>query len=362
MQTMTGERAARAVWSHLVEPGDPVGHLDGSAQEALELLRSGGLEGDLATHAARWKLRLEGLDEDVLAGRFDRDLRFLIPDDEDWPKSLADLGTLQPIGLWMRGEASILSWPSVSIVGARAATSYGQSAASEMAGDLAATHVLVSGGAYGIDAAVHRATLARHGRTVVVLAGGIDRVYPAAHRELVEAIVVSGGAVVSEMPPGATPARHRFLSRNRLIAALGQATVVVEAGVRSGALSTARHAAEIGRDVAAVPGPITSAASAGTNQLLRDFGICVTGAQDVRELLGAIGPDTLPRVAETVYDRLGERDRRVWNALTPRVVGSLTGIAREAGLSAHEAATSLSFLQSIGLARSIADRWIRVAV
>lgn len=353
---LEGQRAARAIWSYLVEPGDPPPPLD-DAERALEDLRT---RPDTTTQAARWRTRLDGLSQDILSGNFPTDAGFVMPGDEHWPVALDDLGEIRPIGLWVKGSPEVLTRPAISVVGARAATSYGVEVAGSLGRDLSTSHVLVSGGAYGIDAAVHRAVLAGLGRTIVVLAGGVDRAYPAAHRELFEAVTISGGAVISEQPPGATPARHRFLSRNRIIAALGQVTVVVEAGIRSGALATARRAAELGRDVGAVPGPVTSALSAGTNQLLRDYGICVTGADDVRELLGAIGPDALPIVPESNYDRLREREKRVWNALAPAVVATLPAVAREAGLSASETVSSLEFLKSIGLARSIAGRWIRV--
>ncbi|WP_054952089.1 DNA-processing protein DprA [Flaviflexus massiliensis] len=356
--TLTGKKAALGVWTHLIEPGDPPPERVRQAPiKALKELVTGTLVDD---RAERWRTRYEGLSPDILSGTFPINGHFLVPGDAHWPLAMGDLGDVRPLGLWVLGNTEVLTLPAVSIVGARAATNYGTSVATDLGRDLASTHVLVSGGAYGIDAAVHRAALAHHGRTIVVLAGGADRVYPAAHRELFDAVLISGGAIVSEQPPGAAPARHRFLSRNRIIAALGQTTIVIEAGYRSGALSTARWAAEIGRDVGAVPGPVTSALSQGTNQLLRDYGVCITRANDIRELLGGIVPDSFPVVSETAYDRLSERDKRVWNALAPSRVSSTPAVAQEAGLSAREAMTALEFLKTMGLARSIAGRWIRV--
>lgn len=360
MMKLIHERRARAIWSHLAEPGDPTSALlKIGPEQALDDLEKGRLGAVDSVYVERWQTRLDGLDKSVLDGTFDHD--YLIPGDQHWPAALDDLGELTPLGLWVRGDASVLSLPAISIVGARAATSYGVETASRLAGALSASHVIVSGGAYGIDAAAHRAVLAARGRTIIVAAGGIDRIYPAAHRDLVESLIVSGGALISEQPPGASPARHRFLSRNRIIAALGAVTVVVEAAHRSGALSTARRAAELGRDVGAVPGPVTSLASGGTNQLLRDYGICVTSAEDVLELLGSIEPDRLVSSQESPYDRLPEREKRVWNALAPQSVHSLPGLAREAGLTSSETKMSLEFLSSIGMARAIAGRWIRVA-
>lgn len=361
MTIFTGERMARAIWSYLCEPGDPVQQLlAGGAEQALDDLASGRL--NLTIHAERWRMRLAGLEASMLAGHFPDGADYLIPGDEHWPASLDDLGDLAPIGLWVRGDSGILTMPGISIVGARAATGYGVEIATRFSAALCSSHVLISGGAYGIDAAVHRTALSRRGRTIVVTAGGIDRIYPTSHRDLVETIIVAGGALISEQPHGAAPARHRFLSRNRIIAALGRTTVVVEAALRSGALATARRAAEIGRDVCAVPGPVTSLASSGTNQLLRDFGICVTSPEDVLELLGSIEPDQLPATPDSSYDRLPERDKKVWNALEPASIRSLPGVARDAGLTASETVSSLEFLRSIGMARSIAGRWTRVAV
>lgn len=360
MTTLTGQRKARAIWSHLTEPGDPTATIaEIGVEKALTDLEAGDLGGVDGRYVERWRTRLDGLHENVREGRFDHD--YIIPGDDHWPRALEDLADMTPLGLWVRGQTEVLTMPALSIVGARAATSYGLETASTFARALCTTHVIISGGAYGVDAAAHRAVLEARGRTVAVAAGGIDRIYPAAHQDLVNAVVISGGALISEQPPGATPARHRFLSRNRIIAALGRATIVVEAAHRSGALATARRAAELGRDVCAVPGPVTSLASAGTNQLLRDYGICVTAPDDVLELLGSIEPDPIIAADETRYDRLPERDKRVWNALAPRTVHTPHTLAREAGLTAAETTTSLAFLRSIGMARAIAGRWIRVA-
>lgn len=199
----------------------------------------------------------------------------ILPTDPWWPSglddlNLADSGTVAPGVLYVLGDVSVDWSKSVAIVGARAATGYGEHVAQEFAGELADSgHVIVSGGAYGIDGVAHRAVLARGLPTVAVLAGGLDRLYPSGNGQLFKSIVASGGLLVSENPPGIVPSKYRFLQRNRLIGAMSSVTVVVEAGVRSGSLHVAFWAGQIGRPVAAVPGPVTSVSSHGTNELLR---------------------------------------------------------------------------------------------
>jgi DNA processing protein len=212
----------------------------------------------------------------------------VIPGDEMWPDALNDLQTRCPWVIWMRGvpsSPSVKPKYSVAIVGARAATNYGTTVAYEIAADLAAEGVLVvSGGAFGIDAAAHRGALAAQGVTIAVLANGIDQVYPVGNTSLLHAVMATG-VVMTELPPGMHPTRQGFLARNRLIAALGGATLVVEAAARSGSASTVTRALELGRDVMAVPGPVTSMMSVGTHELIRDGATLVTSADDVRELL-----------------------------------------------------------------------------
>ncbi|WP_288832442.1 DNA-processing protein DprA [uncultured Corynebacterium sp.] len=188
----------------------------------------------------------------------------------------------------MRGAASFLARPLndlVTVTGSRAASAYGEHVAGELAGDLAnRERVLVAGGAYGVEAAVHRAVLAAGGDTIAVLAGGVDRPYPSGHRDLLDR-VGDVGALVSELPPGSMPTRHRFLARSRLLAAMSAATVVVEAGARSGALRVAAEAHQLGREVGAVPGPVTSITSHGPHELLRTgHARLVNSAADVEEL------------------------------------------------------------------------------
>lgn len=275
------ERTARMVLSLLVEPDDAVtGHLLATVGgiETLQLAESDspvpGL-GDVDAQVWRGHFTNPGidlLDERLLQARRSG-LGVLIPGDDEWPDSLSDLGERAPYVLWTRGASSFLARPLtdlVTITGARAATSYGEHVAGSLASDLAAAErIVVAGGAYGIQGAAHRAALASGGDTIAVLANGVDRAYPAGHRELLDR-VADVGLLVCEVAPGATPTRHRFIARARLMAALSAATVVVEAGARSGSMKVAHNAHQLGRAVGAVPGPVTSATSIGPHLLLAE--------------------------------------------------------------------------------------------
>jgi len=219
-----------------------------------------------------------------------------------YPPALANLSDPAPL-LIVRGDVSALAGPCVAIVGSRAATVYGRTVARRLAAELAAAGVVVvSGLALGIDAAAHRGALEAGGRTVAFQACGPDLVYPRVHRRLAEEIVCQG-AVVSEFPPGTPPLRPYFPMRNRLISGVASAVVVVEARERSGSLITARHAADQGRDVFAVPGPISAPTSAGPNRLLRDGAGIVLAAADVLDDLRRSGE--LPAQPRAVGGALG---------------------------------------------------------
>ena len=235
--------------------------------------------------------------------------RLLVPEDPEWPAwqllclaAPSDRGVRgvgQPLGLWVRGEAPVADVfdQAVSVIGARAATGYGEHLAAELGYGLAqAGMTVVSGAAYGIDGAAHRGALAADGLTVAVLACGVDLPYPVGHTRLLESIAGSG-LVVSEYPLGATPARHRFLVRNRLVAAFSTATVVVEAGERSGARNTAATAVALGKTVLAVPGPITSAMSVGCHDLIQAGTARLAGS--VPEIVEAVAASTQDFVRAT---------------------------------------------------------------
>lgn len=300
------DRFARVILACASEPGDNVTGRLVRTFGAAETVRLGLLppvgEGNVRVDVDHWRARIsprlnvtrarEALDVTERVGA-----HVLIPGDEGWPAGMSVLGDHAPVALWVRGDPSHLSQPAIGVIGARAATGYGSHMAAEIASDAVGQGlVVVSGGAYGIDAAAHRATMMASGSTVAVLAGGVDRLYPAGHNQLFEQIANSG-ALVSEVPPDAAPTRWRLQQRGRLIAALSSAVVVVEAGARSGALLHAAQAAEFGKPVGAVPGPVTSAASAGCHRLMRDeiAGI-VAGMDDLTLMMrraGTLPPRTL---------------------------------------------------------------------
>lgn len=282
--------------------------------------------------------------------------RLVVRGDAEWPARLDDLGEHSAQALWVRGDLRGLDGtPAVSIVGARASTGYGDHVARELSAGLAAGGVaVVSGAAYGIDGAAHRAALGAGGRTLAFLAGGIDRPYPSGHAQLIDEIA-RRGAVLSETPCGTVPSKWRFLARNRLIAAMGDATIVVEAGLRSGSLNTAGHAAALGRPLGAVPGAVTNASSAGCHRILREYdGVCVTGVDDARELIGL---DAAARVS------LGPRTddlTRVLDAASTRVARDAPELARRAGLTAAEAEAMLGLALLGGDVERVGNGWRRL--
>ncbi len=377
------ERMARAGWSRVAEPADPVAAAVVGALGALEawdwLCSSvssetgpvspvAGLSPAAAERLLRslacWSPRLASADPardlahiETLGGTV------LIPGDPGWPSPVEDLGTAGPMCLWVVGDADLagLTSSAVAVIGARASSAYGEHVTSLLAGGLAdAGWTVLSGGAFGIDAAAHRAALAAEGRTVAVLAGGLDRPYPVGNARLLGAVAGSG-ALVAEVPPGSAPTRSRFLLRNRLIAALSGATVVVEAAWRSGALSTAGHAADLLRPVGAVPGPVTSASSAGCHRLLRDGrAICVT---DVEEVLELVGPLTPGRSSDRQgCDAVPDPERaRVLEALPLRIGALPEELTRRAGLPLAAVRSHLGTLEIAGEAHQDGGRWIRVS-
>ncbi len=290
----------------------------------------------------------------------DAGVRFVCPGESEWPGQLDDLGDARPLGLWVRGRPSLRMWAlkSVAVVGARACTEYGAHMAATLAAGLAEQGwVVVSGGAYGVDGAAHRGALGTGGATVAVLACGVDRPYPRGHTQLIGRIAEQG-LVIGELPPGDHPTPSRFILRNRVIAALTRGTVVVEAAHRSGSLVTARAAQRLGRHTMGVPGPATSALSAGVHELLRAEAALVTDAADVVELVGDIGqlaPDrrgpVLPR------DLLEPAARQVLAALPGRRAARPDEIARRAQTTPDDAIARLYELRALGYVERHGDGW-----
>jgi DNA processing protein len=295
--------------------------------------------------------------------------RFIVPGDPDWPAGCDDLALAPPVqgrggpplGLWVRGSLPAgLAGQSVAVVGSRSATTYGAQTAGAFAARLArGGFVVVSGAAYGIDQAAHRGALAVEGDTVAVLACGVDRAYPAAHRALIDHIA-EVGAVVAEVPPGWAPTRLRFLARNRLIAALTRGTVIVEAALRSGALNTANWAERLSRPVMGVPGPITSAPSEGVHQLIRSGAASlVTEAAEVLELVGRVGEHLTdrPRGPESPRDALTLRQRQVLDAVPVVRAAPLESIAGAAGIGPGEVRDCLARLHELALVERAGPEW-----
>ena len=367
------DRIARAALSRLSEPGDlrlrgVVAEL--GAARVFDLLRE---EHDVRGVYTDVAERLRGLDpERQLQEAAEHGIRLVCPGDAEWPLQLADLDFAgpvndrggEPLGLWVKGPLNLAEVVSnaAAVVGSRSATTYG----ADLAGQLAACLVeagtaVVSGAAFGIDVAAHRGALAARGPTVAVLACGVDRAYPAAHQSLLD-YVAKTGLVVSELPPGCAPTRLRFLSRNRVIAALGQGTVVVEAAIRSGALNTAHWAGRLGRVVMGVPGPVTSAPSGGVHELIRTGEAqLVTAGEHVLELLAPVGQRlaATPRAGEQPTDRLETSTRQVLDAVPVSRPAETRSIARAAGLSTAVTATALVTLQQARIVERHDQGWRR---
>lgn len=352
------EREARMALCCVVEPGSP---------DATAAVEERGAAGYLASlrekgSRSRWARRAQALNLGQVQRAAERNrLRFLIPDDDEWPASLNDLATGEPVqqmggppfGLWVKGEAELaeVSERAVSIVGSRAATAYGQSVATDLAAGLGVHGIsVVSGGAYGIDAAAHAGALATATPTVAVMAGGLDSPYPPGNATLLQRIA-GQGLLVSELPPGEHPTRARFLSRNRLIAALCPATIIVEAAWRSGARNTVSWAHACGRLVLAVPGPVHSATSVTPHRLIRDAeAVLCTGVADVLELVEPLGRQPAPRPDQhRRLDDLSADELAVYEAIPARGEIDAGELSLRAGVSPAVCLAHLDRLADQGL-------------
>ncbi|MGV3017279.1 DNA-processing protein DprA [Rothia sp. 88186D007BW] len=345
-------------------------HLDQAG--AHDLSAAPALTAAISERTQRWKNRRSGIsaEQDMALARASNSW-LCIPEDPDWPQALNDLAEKTPVGLWGRGERHLLSHLSTersyAVVGSRDVSSYGNSATSHLAGELANQgYTVVSGGAFGVDATAHRAALATASGplpTVALMAGGLDRLYPKPNERLLHQII-ERGLLLSEVPLGQNPTRYRFLQRNRLIAALTGASVVVEARWRSGALNTAHHALELGRPVYAVPGPIFSPTSEGCHRLIRDgLAQLVT---DTRQILAdrtsKLIPEqtslfSAPSAQQELLDSLTETQRRVWDILPLGNPAALEHLSADLALPARIVMVTLSQLDRLSLAEQSGAGW-----
>jgi len=363
------ERLARVALSVSWEPGDArlAAQIEEVGAEAtVEALIGKPVAGARRT-ASQARLRaaepVSVLDRAEATG-----VRFVVPGDEEWPESLDVLAHVErdgfggrPFGLWARGPLRLneVLARSVSVVGSRAASAYGEFVATELGAGLAERGAcVVSGAAYGIDAAAHRGALAVGGRTVAVLACGVDVPYPRGNAQLLS-LIAAEGLIVSEVPLGSTPTRPRFLVRNRVIAAATPGTVLVEAAPRSGALNTAGWVHLCHHLLMGVPGPVTSSLSAGVHDELRRGAAVVTDASEVMDLVGVLGADAaterrgpgrpwdgLPPVAAAVFEAMPSRGRAPLGALCAR-----------APASPRECLAALGLLVSRGLVEQDGSGW-----
>lgn len=354
LEAVTGRASSSGTASPIVRACWDAGGVAADDLHSLEAAIDAGLE--------RWRPRVSAIDvAEVVRTAAAVGGALVLPGDPDWPERLDDLEVHAPIVLWRRGAPPALHRPTLAVVGCRANTLAGAEAAAEITSAAAdAGCSVVSGGAYGIDAVAHRVAIAADTETVAVLAGGIDQLYPTGHVELL-GNVSRHGLLLAESPPGTRPTRWRFLARNRLIAALGDAVVVVEAGARSGAINTANHAAQLGRPVLAVPGAFSSPASVGCHRLIADG----------RATL-AVHPDDPARAAITAHSGTdGFEDTalvlsgpaedpeviRVVDALGRRRTSTIVDVARRSGMSVAEATDALALAELQGLVRRRPDGW-----
>lgn len=366
---------ARAYLSAVAEPPAPalVGFVgEHGPVRATELVRAGQVPSAVADEV---NSRRDHVDGKVILERGESTgASLVVPETGEWPHErfscysgatavgMAELA--EPIALWVRGTVSLAAAldSSVAIVGARAASGYGEHLAAELGYGLAvAGFTVVSGAAYGIDGAAHRGALAAETTTVAYLACGLDIDYPAGHARLLRAIA-ERGAVVSEYAPGMSPRKHRFLVRNRLIAGSGLGTVVVEAGARSGANNTASSADALGRPVMALPGPVTSATSVGCHEMVRSGkAMLVTKSDEIVELISPLGTTAAGEVSgvQRRTDALSEEARRVYDALATREQASPEQLAQDSGLALRKVRAILPMLELAGLAAHEVGGWTR---
>ncbi|MGV8871615.1 MAG: DNA-processing protein DprA [Rhodococcus sp. (in: high G+C Gram-positive bacteria)] len=349
----------RPVFDHAAEHGP---------ESAAASVRAGGLGERLAVRA---HIDTAAADLDHIAALGGR---LITPDDDEWPAwrflgfdgsgLSSGVDTCPPIALWALGNRPVatVTERAVAIVGTRASSPYGDHVTAEISADLALDGwTIISGAAFGIDASAHRAALGVEGTTMAVLACGVDRAYPAGHSRLLRQIAAHG-LVLSEYAPGTTPAKHRFLARNRLVAALGSAVVVVEAGWRSGARNTAAWAAKLGRPVLAVPGPVTSPTSTGCHRMIRDGeAVLVSSSHDVVAEAGALGSaeESRPDLFRET-DALSDTALLIYDALPAAGSVSSRELSEHSGVPLSKVRAVMPVLEVDGFVASDETGWFRV--
>jgi DNA processing protein len=369
-------RQDRLGLSLVVEPGDPRLRDLLLTHEPAEILAA-----VLGRHRLMdvripdaWTERGRDLDrtaDRVAARAKDSGLRWITPGDKEWPSALSDLDHLEPlhgatgapVGLWLRGVGHLAEMcaRSVAIVGARDCTTYGAECASELAADCAdAGWTVISGAAYGVDGCAHRGAFLMNAPTAGVLACGADLDYPKSHGALITRIA-EVGVVLSEQAPGEKPLKNRFLSRNRIIAALTQGTVVIEAAVRSGSLNTLNWADQLGRTTMAMPGPVTSRQSAGVHAAIRaGKAVVVTSGREVMAELSGLGAETEEKASLplTEFDRLPPAAQSTLDGLDWSAARKVHEIASSVRLSSREVRAALDLLERRGLVIRAGSEWM----
>ncbi|ORM23882.1 DNA-processing protein DprA [Williamsia sp. 1135] len=380
---MIDEQQRRA-WAYLAAVAEPPSAAivaliaDVGVQEAAAAVASRSVPPShaavLQATEARWETNTAAADLDAV----DRiGGRLVTPDDDEWPGwQLLSLGNAdtavkggEPTALWVRGPARLdeAVARSVGMVGSRAASAYGEHVTASISGDLVVDGwSVLSGGAYGIDGVAHRNALAAEGTTVAVLACGIDRDYPTGHARLL-AEIARTGLVVSEYAPGTSAAKHRFLTRNRLVAALSRVVAVVEAGRRSGAANTAAWARKLGTPLGAVPGPVTSATSVGCHRMIADgLAQLVTDASDIVRLAEPDGASAAGAAAGVPRrggsgkrtDELDPQQLRVYEAIPAKGAVTVGEVAFTAGLDVRAVRSGLAALEARGFVTLGGSGWM----
>ncbi|WP_167142055.1 DNA-processing protein DprA [Canibacter zhoujuaniae] len=371
------EVLSRIAWNALTEPNEYISRTlidnysgsaaltvlqsDNTAHEINQLLDAAGITvtQQLAQKAIeRWQARLMErnlleLVRDTLQTAVKTGLRVLTPQLPGWPEKLSALGENQPILLWTKGDIETIKHRFIAVVGARALTPYGETVTNYFTEYLCKQNLgIISGGAYGADGLAHRIALNHKTPTIAVLAGGIDRPYPSGHTELFRKIVDTGNLIVTEAAPGSAPTRWRFLLRNRLIAALSEGVLVTEAGMRSGSINTANHAAELGIPLGAIPGSVMLGSSAGAHQLIRDHKAeLIANTTQLDELLH------LQETTDSTENTRNIAHLLVLDALPLTKSAAVEQIASRAGISHKECTGILAELELLGKVTQEHGKW-----